>query len=145
MKYFKIIKENKVIEVSTLLIRIDQNHNLPFSCEIDKAQFVQSRNGETLYHDSWLRSVRNINFSYQDATIIEIDQNEYEELEALLGDYETVDVELRPDTEVIEEQNFSTENIEEKPMSISEMRTKIEELTGLVDKLTSVIAKLNVD
>lgn len=147
MRYFKIIKENNVIEVSTILIRIDRNHNIPFNSDINKAQFVQSRNGETLYHDNWLRSVQDVTYDYEPATIIEINQSEYEELEAMLEEYETLQVELKPDTETITQEICEEyeNNKEEKPMSISEMRAKIEELTDLVSKLTSVISKLNVD
>jgi hypothetical protein len=115
-----------------------------FVCDAKDAQFLQSRDGNKIYHDTWLRSVRRIDIDYEDADIAEITESEYEDLLALLEDQSQIPVEDDETTEEQNENNATEENInEEKPMSISEMRDRIKELTDLVDKLTSTIAIMN--
>lgn len=139
MMYFKIIQDNHVIEVSTVSAKVDEKYHMLFVCDIDHAQFIQSRDGNNLYHDSWLRPVKDVKRNYEEAEIATIDQNEYDELVALLDDGESVPIieEIVEEPQVIAQEEPAT--VEEKPMSISEMRGKIKELEELVAKLTSVL------
>lgn len=139
MEYFKIIQNSHVVEASTSLVKIDEKYHMLLYSDIDHAQFVQARNGGKLYHDSWLRPVRDSGMAYETAEIIMIEEAEYEEIVAMLDDDETIPV-IGEAVEQPEEPAETEEiTVDEKPMSISEMRGKIKELEELVAKLTSVI------
>lgn len=144
MNYFKMIRDNKIIDVGTTFIRLDKNHNILFVSDPDHAQFIESYDCKKIYHDTWLKSIRNTNINCEFANIVEIDKDEYDELVALLDDKETINVEDNNNEEIqIVEDTVEKDEQMEKPMSISEMRDRIKELTELVDKLTSVITALN--
>jgi hypothetical protein len=139
MTFYKIVQDDVVVEASPALLIWDSKQRILLSCDIDHAQFVQSRDGLVLYHAVWMKSVSNFDGEYEMAEITAIDRDEYDEIIALLDDGTTVpsdpvvDEEPEPEPEPVEEVVE-----EEKPMTISEMRAKIKELTELVNHLVAM-------
>ena len=137
MTYFKVIQDKKVVSVGTVFLRWSIKRHKLLICGVDDGEFVQSYDEQHIYHDAWLKLAPNEAGKHEEATVIVIDAQEYEDLLAILTEGETIDYE----TPVIPEQQEETQlPVEEKPMTIAEMREIIsrqqEQIEMLIQRLS---------
>lgn len=85
MKYYKVIKDEKVIDVLDQLIYIkwQAKHNIPVLCDINEAQAILSSDKNTIWHEDTLYKLPVD--GYDTVRIEEIDQYEYKQLKMLNG------------------------------------------------------------
>lgn len=84
MKYYKVIKNNEFIGIASSENFKQYNEDSGFllmSNEV-KGQFV--RVGDKLYRDEWMQVLPSKHFNYVEAQILEIEQQEYSQIEELL-------------------------------------------------------------
>lgn len=135
MTYFKVIQENKVVSVGSAFLKWNVKRQRFFISSVDEGQFVQSYDEQHIYHDQWLKPSPTEAGVHEEAKVVIIDLQEYEELLEILNEGEVIEeVPIIP-----EEPEEIPEPIEEKPMSISEMRETIarqqEQINMLINKL----------
>lgn len=77
--YYKVIKNNKVIDVLNRIryIKFQEKHKILLLCDIKNAQAILSSNGENGWHIEGLYNFPLDNTEYE---IVEISRQEYEEL-----------------------------------------------------------------
>lgn len=85
MRYYKVIKDNKVIDVLDQLIYIkwQEKHNIPVLCDINEAQGILSSDNNTIWHEETLYELPVDGFDT--VRIEEIDKYEYKQLKMLNG------------------------------------------------------------
>lgn len=85
MRYYKIMKDNKVIDVLDQLIYIkwQEKHNIPVLCDINEAQGILSSDNNTIWHEETLYELPVDGFDT--VRIEEIDKYEYKQLKMLNG------------------------------------------------------------
>lgn len=81
--YYKVIKDNRVIDVLDKLIflKYQEKHDLMVLCDMEDAQAILSSDGETIWHEETL--VKIPVDKYGTVKIEEIDEHEYRQLKAL--------------------------------------------------------------
>lgn len=114
MLYYKIIKDNTFIGVSTSfdLCKYKEREDLPpimLTCALEEAQYIVCENN--YYHDSWLRP-EIVKGLYHPASVIEIDKEEFIALSKSIESGEEIEVsEEIPETPDIEEPSDPNEEI----------------------------------
>lgn len=130
--YFKILKDEQVINLGKYIVYYHNNY-LTY-CSLDKAQYIQDYKQQQLYHDFWLKSPKE-NSIYIEATIMQIEEEEYNNLLALFEQGEPIPPE-EPEEPKEPEEELEEEPIEEPedilPSSLPEIRAKINELSELI-------------
>ena len=83
MKYYKVMKDNKVIDVLNQLIYIkwQEKHNIPVLCDINEAQAILSSDNNTIWHEETLYKLPVDGF--ETVRIEQIDKYEYKQLRML--------------------------------------------------------------
>lgn len=137
MTYFKVIQDNKVVSVGTVFLKWNIKRQRLFICDANDGEFVQSYDEKHIYHDSWLRPAPVEAGQHEEASVVIISSQEYEDLLTILNEGETVDYE----TPVVpKEPEEITQPTEEKPLTIAEMREIIsrqqEQIEMLIQKLS---------
>jgi len=130
MYYYKVIKNNEIIDVLDKLhyVRKNPRNGVILSCGEKKGQGVISHNGSTIY-----RTDDALGDGYDAVTLEPIDKVEYKRLRGLLDGVEEEPEEVpEADTPITEE--TPVEEVRE-PMSIAEMREKIVWLEEQVNRL----------
>jgi hypothetical protein len=81
--YYKILKDNKVIDVLDRLsfVRYQPKHEIMVACASDKAQAIVSSDGEYIWHIRGLYSIPVD--GYDTVELVEIDEYEYRQLKML--------------------------------------------------------------
>lgn len=81
--YYKIIKNNKAIDVLDKLIflKYQEKHDIMILCEPNEAQAILSSDNETIWHEETLQKLP-IN-KYETVRAEEIDEHEYRQLLSL--------------------------------------------------------------
>ena len=144
MTYFKIIQDNKVVDVGFSFLKWNLKYHRLYSCDVSIAQFVKGDNADKIYWDAWLRpapkDVENV--IYEESKIEIINETEYLDLKAQLDDGEEISIDIdSPEVEIPHE--YQEEDVEEKPMSVSEMRAIIVEQAAKIDRLTNCIIEMS--
>lgn len=85
MKYYKVMKDNKVIDVLDKLIYIkwQEKHNIPVLCDINEAQGILSSDNNTIWHEETLYKFPVDGFNSVRVEVI--DEHEYKQLRMLNG------------------------------------------------------------
>lgn len=81
--YYKVLKDNKVIDVLDKLIYLkwQPKHKIMVLCDINEAQAILSSNNETIWHEKTLYKVPVD--GYEEVEVVPIDQFEYKKLKTL--------------------------------------------------------------
>lgn len=84
--YYKVIKDNKVIDVLDKLIylKYQPKHKIMVLSDENEAQAFLSSDQETIWHEKSWYKIPIIN-SYETVELMQISQNEYKQLKALNG------------------------------------------------------------
>lgn len=85
MRYYKVMKDSKVIDVLDKLIYIkwQEKHNIPVLCDINEAQAILSSDNNTIWHEETLYKLPVDGFDT--VRVEEIDKYEYKQLKMLNG------------------------------------------------------------
>ena len=80
--YYKVIKDNKVIDVLDQLIflKFNHKHQIPMTCDENEAQAILSSDGNTIWHEDTLY---NFVDGYDTVHVESIDKYEYDRLKML--------------------------------------------------------------
>lgn len=81
--YYKVIKNNKVIDVLERLIflKYQKKHDIMLYCNGDEAQAILSSDGSTIWHEETLNKIPVDR--YETVRVEEIDYHEYRQLRLL--------------------------------------------------------------
>lgn len=128
---YKVIQNNEVVDALDKLHYVWRNprNGVLLSCDARHGQGVISYNGSTIY------SIGDKLPEYPAVTLEEIDADEYKRLRDLLDGVEEPPGETEAETETETQKN---EPVKE-PMSIAEMREKIQWLESSVDFITKLL------
>ena len=83
--YYKVIKDNKVIDVLDNLtyLKWQPKHKIMVLCDIDEAQAILSSNKNTIWHEKSLYIIPTDEIKFDSVEVVEIDRYEYESLRVL--------------------------------------------------------------
>lgn len=83
--YYKVMKNNKVIDVLDNLIYLkwQPKHKIMVLCDINEAQAILSSDKNTIWHEETLYNVPISEVYFDTVKVIEIDKYEYEQLKIL--------------------------------------------------------------
>ena len=91
--YYKVLKDNKVIDVldSLIYLKWDSKHKTMILCGENEAQAILSSDKNTIWHEVGLYEVPV--YGYDTVEVVEIDEYEFKQLKALNGKsvYEIID------------------------------------------------------
>jgi len=124
MTYFKVIKNDKVIDVGCVFLKWNTKRHKYNVCSVDEGQFLQSLDEQHIYRDTWMKSYPKEASGYSFADISAITESEFDDLRELLSEGEEITIEEAPN-EIFEV--HEAEEHEDKPMSIADMRKIIAE------------------
>ena len=87
MKFYKVIKNNKVVDVLDKLVylKYQKKHNRMILCNESEAQAFFSSDRKKIWHTEFLYELDCDKNMYDEVEIFEIDQFEYEQLKMLNG------------------------------------------------------------
>lgn len=134
MTFFKILQENKVVNVGCVFLKWNSARKKMYICDVDEGQFVQTYDETKIYRDSWMKPAPEDAGERESAKVVVISKEEFDELLELLSDGEEIEVE-EPVVPVPVVHDPPIEIPEEKQMTISEMRQKILEQQKQIDIL----------
>lgn len=80
-----------MIAFVNLILPCTAKHNILLGCTEESGQYVQY--GDCLYRDNWMRPVTTDNIKFEEATVIEIEHEEYEALSKAIESGEDIPVE----------------------------------------------------
>lgn len=85
MRYYKVMKDNKVIDVLDQLIYIkwQEKHNIPVLCDINEAQGILSSDNNTIWHEETLYELPVDVGEYDTVRVEEISKYEHDQLKML--------------------------------------------------------------
>ncbi len=143
MHFYKIIKDDAVIDVGFVFLNWSEKHGCMIACDVSEAQFAQSSDELKAYHDNWLKPVPETYTDYEAAQVVIIEEDEYEELRARLINGETISPDdIEP--EIIEpEPEEVTPDDEDKPLTIAEMRQIITEQQNKIKLLSDCLLEMS--
>lgn len=144
MTYYKIISQSQVIGVGYMFARWSEKHNRFYYSQIDEANCVQDVFTQKFYRASWLKSLPETVKEAETATVIVINELEYNDLYETLKAEEVVPY-TPPSLPQENQQVEIPENVQpptEQPLTIQQMREKLkkqdETINMLVDCLLEV-------
>lgn len=134
MTYFKVIQGSQVVDAGFVFLKWNEARRKMNISDENEAQFVQSYNQELVYRDDWLKPFPEKSAAkFEKAQVVIIDQNEFEEIRALLDGDEIIPVLSDAPEEVVIE---PAKPVEETPLSISDMRRIILEQQEQINQLS---------
>ena len=85
--YYKVIKNNKVIDVLDHIIYLkwQEKHKTMILCDINEAQAILSSDNDTIWHEKTLYKVPTDEPKFDTVELVEIDNIEYKQLKVLNG------------------------------------------------------------
>lgn len=145
MNYFKVIKDNSVIDAGQFFLKWQEKNRIFLACPVEEAQFVLSHDGNTVYRVPWLNPAPPEAGEHETIEAAIIDYQEYMDLRAVLDDGETVPVPEpivpEPAPEPEPEIDIPTQ---EQPMSVAQMRARIKEQQAEIETLTECLLEMSM-
>lgn len=129
MSYFKVVRDGVVIDAGEIFLRWQEKNRVLVSCQPEKAQFIRSYDGKSIWRVAWLNPPPAEAGSYETVEAALIERQEFLDLRAVLDEGETVPEpepivpEPEPEPEPDPEQPET-----EQPMTVAQMRAKILQL-----------------
>lgn len=126
MSYFKVVRDGVVIDAGEIFLRWQEKNRVLVSCTPEKAQFIRSHDGKSIWRVAWLNPAPAEAGSYETVEAALIERQEFLDLRAVLDEGETVPEpepivpEPEPEPEPDPEQPEA-----ERPMTVAQMREKI--------------------
>lgn len=135
MTYYKIVKNNEVIDVNNKFFRFLKKRLIPISCTPNDAQVIQSSDGQKYYTADWMKPAP-AQLNVELVKVFIISEEEYNSLKEQLQLNEVVIVEP-----IQEEVVASSVEILEEPKEIEKIvniRELYEEIRQLKEELKSL-------
>lgn len=144
MTYYKLIRDGVIFDAGEMWLRWQPKNRIMLRCEPSEAQFVMGSD-ETIYRVQWLNPAPSEAGQYEVIEAAIIDRQEYDDLRAVLDDGETVPVPepVIPEPEP-EPEPEPDQPVEDKPMSVQEMRKKITQQEQRIAELTDQLAATKI-
>ena len=124
MKYYKLIKNDKIFGIATTIDmrRYQKKHDIFLSCDESKAECVQYK--EKMYRDLWMIPSKDYKKKIPIVDVINIEKDEYEILKKAFDSDEkfVIEEEIVEDVPVVEDDMFTFEHI--KTAKILQMRNE---------------------
>lgn len=134
MKYYKIIKNNTVIDVNNVFLCLSKKHaNILMPCDIRYTQYLQSSDYEKLYRTTWTADVENDQYDAEFVEAVIIEEEEFLSLQEALQTKQEIVYE-------IEQVEVEVEQPEETPaqpevLDMIAMKRRLVELETLIQEL----------
>ncbi len=103
MTYYKVIKDNTIIDANTAFYKWQKKHNKIIECEPSEANFIGSSDGSCIWYANGLILCTECNYNFETVTMVEITEEEYEVLKEQLAADETIEVEEEETQTEVEE------------------------------------------
>lgn len=85
MTYYKVIAGGNVIDANTVFLKWQDRHRLMLVCDASEAQYIQSSDGETIWHVDWLNKVpADLSGVYENVSAEIIEKEEYDILREMI-------------------------------------------------------------
>lgn len=143
MDYYKVIIDDNVVDVGTIFLKWNTSMRHMFMCSANEAQFVMGRDSNTCYRDDWMKMYEGNPSTYLPAKVVMINAREYDEIRALLEDGEDIHEPPEPIPEPEPEPHEEPAPEPDAPMTISEMRQQITEMSAMMEMLTECILEIS--
>lgn len=145
MTYYKIIRDGEAVDAAHTFLRWDTRHTCLMACEPEAASYVQSYDGEHVYRVGWLNPLPEGAPVYETVECKIIDEQEYEDLRAVMDEGETVPEPVEPEDggEVTPPEPEPDVEPEDRPMTVREMREKIAAQEEQIAMLTDCILEMS--
>ena len=135
MRYYKIIKDNVVIDVNYSFFRLLPKSKKIIACEFRDAELIQSSDQEKFYTVNWLRPLPENPFTFEQADAAQITEEEYNTLYEKLKLGATIQ-EVNEEIEAAApEISTDVEKEEEQIMDLASMRKRIADLEAIIKQL----------
>lgn len=133
MMFYKIIKNNLVVDVNNSFFCVLEKHRNIVQCKPEDAQLIQSSNEQTFYTTEWLQPLPP-RVEYETVRAVVISEEEYLKLKEELKVQEVKIIEevVTPQQEEVQQEEVYEE---ESIMTTVEMRNRILELETLIKQL----------
>lgn len=140
MIYYKIVQDGIVIDANDVFLRFQPKHKVMLACEAENAEYIQSRDGSTIWHGDWLHpvpecapeidSISMKGHSDSDTYVVYIDEDEFHRIrEQLYEDEAIIELEQGP----VPEESEPAE--EDEPVRKSQTAEKLEHMQQTIDEL----------
>lgn len=137
MTYYKIIKDDKIIDVNNRFFRFLKKHLIPISCEVEDAEVVQSSDGLKYYTASWTKPAP-AQLNVELVKVFIISEEEYNSLKEQLQLNEVVIVEPVQEEEKVTTTAETIEQPKEETQKVVNIRDLYEEIRQLKEELKSL-------
>ena len=137
MNFFEVVDNGQIIDAGFVYLYWDERQKRLYGCDVKKAEYLQSYNGQKIYHANWMKPLKSGSPACEEVHVIEIPYEKYDEIVATLDNGETPEEEEPAPYKPVPSKD------ETKPMSISEMRETIEEQRQQIDMLTECILEMS--
>ena len=134
MTYYKIVKNNEVIDVNNKFFRFLKKRLIPISCTPNEAEIVQSSDGQKYYTAKWMKPVP-AQLNVELVKVFIISEEEYNSLKEQLQLNEIVVIEPVQEEE---KEVIATTEVIEQPKEIQKVvniRELYEEIRQLKEEL----------
>lgn len=137
MNYYKVISNGVVIDANFMFLKWQKKNRVMLGCDISEANFIQSSDQNEIWRVPWLNPVGEEAGTYETVEAVEITQDEYLSIRAMLDEgTEVVEPDpVEPEPDDTEQEEEPTEP-EETVMSVAEMRRKIVDLEAALQEQT---------
>lgn len=143
MTYFKIIDNGQAVDAGWMWLRWNTKHKCLMACEPREAHYVQNYTETAVYRFGWLNPLPDGAPMYPAADGAIIDADEYNDLIEILDDGGTAPEPDEPGPEPDEpggdEPEPGDDTEPERPMTIAEMRQRIQELEETLNIIMGVV------
>lgn len=132
--YYKIIKNNVVIDVNNVFLRIQRKHNILINTDLKYAEYICSSDGSQLYITSWTIEVNDPKRQAELVEAILIDEDEYNTLREQLSLNVVVEVIDSPQEDIIIIEPSEPERKLET-LSLINLAHRVEQLEKQIEEL----------
>jgi hypothetical protein len=136
MKYYKIIKNNTVIDVNNVFLCLSKKHReVLMPCDIRYTQYLQSSDCEQLYRTTWTAEVENDQYNAEFVEAVIIEEEEFLSLQEVLQTKQEIIYEVK-DNNIVEVKP-QPEEVAPQPevLDVIAMKRRLVELETLVQEL----------
>ena len=135
MTYYKIYKNNEIIDVNNQFFFTQKPHGIILECDVKHAELICSSDGQNYYQTQWIARPSVYPEVFEEVYSEKISEEEYNELRAKL------DEGVQPII-IHEEHQELKEEPKEKVFSLLEVQSLISQMSEHINKLESELQEL---
>lgn len=135
MKYYKIIKNNTVVDVNNVFLCLSKKHSdVLIPCDVRYTQYLQSSDCEQLYRTTWTAEVENDQYSAEFVEVVLIEEEEFLSLQEALQTKQEIIYEVK-DNNIVEVKQPQEVAPQPEVLDAIAMKRRLIELEALVQEL----------